>query len=45
MSSDFDPRVQFWTDAWSRHLETYLDAVPRTGIWLERMIGGAPKTL
>jgi len=32
-----DPQVQFWSDAWSRHLETYLQAPPRAGYWLERM--------
>jgi hypothetical protein len=45
MSTSPDHQAQFWTDAWSRHLETYLDAVPRTGIWLERVIGGKPRTL
>ncbi len=30
---------KFWTEAWQRHLDTYLKAPPRAGYWLERRFG------
>lgn len=46
MTAHSNPTPEFWADAWTRHLETYLDATPRTGIWLEHVFAPQkPKTL
>jgi len=34
MSKSFFQEQTFWSDAWVRHIESYLAAPPRCGIWL-----------
>lgn len=35
----------WWSDAWVRHIETYLDAPPRAGIWLNSRFNLKNKTV
>ena len=37
--------VDYWSDAWVRHIETYLMAIPRTGIWLHNYLKYSSKTI